>query len=155
METAMEPTKTAWEKEQQLGVATIDSEHALQGRLVAVLREAVETGREQAVIAEMLRRLEDTSNVHFMSEELMMRLDAYDQYGFHVEEHRKLLAQLAEVRARFESNPATDLLPMISWVEEWLTSHIKGMDRRFTESLPGDEAGLGNKAGLGNEAGSP
>jgi hemerythrin len=133
-ETSMEP-KTAWEQEQQLGVATIDSEHALQARLVAVLREAVETGRDHAVIAEILRRVEDTSNVHFMSEELLMRLDAYDQYGQHVEEHRKLLDQLAELRSRFEADPSTDLKPSISFIESWLGNHIKGMDRRFTESL--------------------
>jgi hemerythrin-like metal-binding protein len=130
----MEP-KTAWEKEQQLGVATIDSEHALQARLVAVLRDAVESGRDHAVIAEILGRVEDTSNVHFMSEELLMRLDAYDQYGQHVEEHRKLLHQLAEVRHRFTADPAYDLKPSIGFIEEWLTSHIKGMDRRFADSL--------------------
>jgi hemerythrin len=130
----MEP-KTAWEKEQQLGVATIDSEHALQARLVGVLREAVETGRDHAVIAEILRRVEDTSNVHFMSEELLMRLDANEQYGVHVEEHRRLLDQLAEVRSRFEADPTTDLRASIGWIEEWLGAHVKGMDRRFTESM--------------------
>jgi hemerythrin len=127
--------KTAWEAEHQLGVETIDSEHQLQTRLVAVLREAVETGREHAVVVEILRRLEDTSNVHFLSEELLMRLDAYDQYGMHMEEHRKLLEQLQRVRTRFEAEPSTDLRPTIGWVEEWLSAHIKGMDRRFTETL--------------------
>jgi hemerythrin-like metal-binding protein len=130
----MEP-KTAWEQEQQLGIATIDSEHALQARLVAVLRDAVESGRDHAVIAEILARVEDTSNVHFMSEELLMRLDAYDQYGQHVEEHRKLLHQLAQVRHRFGADPAYDLKPSIGFIEEWLTSHIKGMDKRFADTL--------------------
>jgi hemerythrin-like metal-binding protein len=139
-EDAMEP-KTAWEQEQQLGVATIDSEHALQARLVAVLREAVETGRDHAVVAEILRRVEDTSNVHFMSEELLMRLDAYDQYGQHVEEHRKLLHQLAQVRHRFEADPAYDLKPNVGFIEDWLTNHIKGMDRRFTEQLKQGKSG--------------
>ncbi len=130
----MEP-KSAWSKELELGVGTVDSEHQLQTRLVAVLRDAVETGREHSVIAEILRRVEDTSNVHFMSEELLMRLDAYDHYGHHVEEHRKLLEQLAKVRARFEADPSTDLREIIAWIEAWLTDHIKGMDRRFTENL--------------------
>jgi hemerythrin-like metal-binding protein len=137
----MEP-KSAWEREQQLGVATIDSEHQLQGRLVAVLRDAVESGRDQSVISEILRRVEDTSNVHFMSEELIMRLDAYEDYGQHVEEHHKLLAQLAEVRERFEADPGIDLKPTIGWVEEWLSNHIKHQDRRFTESMLKNRAGV-------------
>jgi hemerythrin-like metal-binding protein len=137
----MEP-KSAWEQEQQLGVATIDSEHALQARLVAVLREAVESGRDHAVVAEILRRVEDTSNVHFMSEELLMRLDAYDHYGLHVEEHRKLLHQLAQVRNRFEADPAYDLKPSLAFIEDWLNNHIKGMDRRFADALKQAKPGI-------------
>jgi len=70
-----------------------------------------------------------------------MRLDAYDQYGLHVEEHRKLLAELAEVRARFEADPATDLRPSIGWVESWLADHVKGPDRRFTEAMRRNKSG--------------
>jgi hemerythrin len=131
----MEPSKSAWEKQQQLGIAAIVTEHTLQGRLVAVLRDAVEGGRDAAVVGEILRRVEDTSNVHFMSEELLMRLDAYDQYGAHVEQHRVLLAELAEVRARYEADPATDLRPTIGWIETWLADHIQGPDRRFLEAV--------------------
>jgi hemerythrin len=130
----MEP-KSAWNRELELGVGTIDSEHQLQGRLVAVLREAVETGRGRTVVDELLRRIEDTSKVHFLSEELLMRLDAYEGYGAHVEEHRELLEQLAGLRARFEAEPALDLLEAVAWMEAWLVDHVKGMDRRFTESL--------------------
>ena len=125
-----------------LGVGTVDSEHQLQTRLVAVLRDAVETGRDRAVIYEILQRVEDTSNVHFMSEELLMRLDAYDHYGAHVEEHRKLLAQLRELRTRFEADPNLDLRGSIGWIEEWLVHHIKGMDRRFTEALKAERPAL-------------
>ena len=133
--------KGAWSDELELGVGTVDGEHQLQARLVAVLREAVEARRDRAVIEEILRRVEDTSNVHFMSEELLMRLDAYEDYGQHVEEHRKLLAQLAELRERFEADPGIDLRPTIGWVEEWLSNHIKHQDRRFTESMLKNRAG--------------
>ena len=127
--------KGAWSDELELGVGTVDGEHQLQARLVAVLREAVEARRDRAVIEEILRRVEDTSNVHFMSEELLMRLHAYDHYGFHVEEHRKLLEQLAALRARFDADPAADLRSSIGEIEEWLRAHIQGMDRRFVEAM--------------------
>jgi hemerythrin len=127
--------KSAWVKEQELGVKSMDTEHQLQSRLVATLRDAVETGRERAVVAELLRRLEDTSKVHFLSEELLMRLDAYEHYGAHVEEHRRLLDQLATLCEKYEADPGLDLRDSLSWIEDWLGAHIKGMDRRFTESL--------------------
>jgi hemerythrin-like metal-binding protein len=118
----------------ELGVESIDSEHLLQRRLVAVLREAVETGRDPSVIEEILGRVEETSAVHFRSEELLMRLDAYQHYGAHVDEHHQLLAQLGELRTSFRANPGADLLASIASIEEWLRAHIRGMDRRFTQS---------------------
>jgi hemerythrin len=127
--------RSAWSKELELGVGTVDGEHQLQARLVAVLREAVNARRDRAVIGEILRRVEDTSNVHFGSEELLMRLHAYDHYGLHVEEHRKLLEQLAELRAQFDADPSADLGPAVGAVEEWLRAHIQGMDRRFIEVM--------------------
>jgi hemerythrin len=127
--------RSAWGKELELGVGTVDGEHQLQARLVAVLREAVNARRDRAVIGEILRRVEDTSNVHFGSEELLMRLHAYDHYGLHVEEHRKLLEQLAELRAHFDADPSVDLGPSVGAVEEWLRAHIQGMDRRFIEVM--------------------
>ena len=129
--------KSSWGAEMELGVATVDAEHRLQARLLAVLREAVESRRDHAVIEEILRRVEQTTRAHFLSEELLMRLQAYDHYGMHVEEHGKLLDQLQETRARFEDEPAHDLLRSIASIEERLGAHIKGMDRRFTESVPG------------------
>lgn len=127
--------KSAWDAELELGVGAVDAEHHLQARLVSVLREAVESRRDRAVIEEILRRVEDTSNVHFMSEELLMRLHAYDHYGVHVEAHRQLIDGLKELRVRFESEPGANLLGSIGWVEEWLAAHIRGMDRRFVEAM--------------------
>jgi hemerythrin len=127
--------KSAWEAEQERGVATIDTEHQLQTRLVASLRDAVEAGRDRAVIAELLRRVEDTAKLHFLSEELLMRLDAYTLYDAHVAEHHRLLEQLADLGARFQSEPGFDLRGSIGWIEDWLRGHVQGMDRRFAESL--------------------
>jgi hemerythrin len=132
--------KNSWGAEMELGLATVDSEHRLQARLLAVLREAVEARRDRAVIEEILRRVEHTTSAHFMSEELLMRLQAYDHYGIHVEEHRKLLEQFNEARAHFETEPTYDLLGSIRWIEEWLGAHVMGMDRRFAESLAGGRA---------------
>jgi hemerythrin len=126
--------KTAWETEKQLGLAGVDGEHSLQQRLVSVLRQAIEQGRERAVILELLGRIEATSNLHFMSEELLMRRHAYDQYASHVEEHRRLMEQLAEIREGLEAGQP-DLAASAGRIEAWLESHIRGMDRRFIESL--------------------
>jgi hemerythrin len=132
--------RSVWNAELARGVATVDSEHRLQTRLVAVLRQAAEARRDPSVIEEILRRVADTSSSHFQGEELLMRLGAYDHYGVHVEEHRRLLEQLDAMRDRFQAEPGYDLLGAIGAIEEWLGAHIMGMDRRFIESVDGAAA---------------
>jgi hemerythrin-like metal-binding protein len=125
---------SAWEAEKALGIAGVDAEHQLQFRLVAVLRQAIEQGRDRAVLDELLTRIQETSSVHFMSEELLMRLHSHEQYEAHVEEHRRLLEQLSAMRAGLEAGEA-DLGKAAERVEAWLDGHIRGMDRRFLETM--------------------
>jgi hemerythrin-like metal-binding protein len=126
--------KTAWDAETDLGLAGVDAEHQLQVRLVAVLRQAIAQGRDRSVLDEILSRIEATTSVHFMSEELLMRLHAHDQYEAHVEEHRRLLEQLASIRAGLDADQPA-LGQAAERVEAWLEGHIRGMDRRFIEAM--------------------
>jgi hemerythrin len=131
--------KAAWEDELRLGVEDVDREHGLQVRLVEALQEALVAGADRATTAEILQRLDDCSDVHFMGEELLMRLHSYPRYHLHVEEHRRLLGTLRELRARFEGGQA----PTLDTVEElrrWLAGHVRGLDRDVAEWVSGGEA---------------
>ena len=124
-------TETDWQKDLGTGVAEVDVEHQLQVRLVEVLQEALAEGKPVPVLAEILTRLEDASNVHFMSEELLMRLHSWERYDLHTEEHRRLLEELQALRKIFEREDRVELAAAVERLKGWLSSHIRGMDRAF------------------------
>ena len=124
-------TETDWQQDLGTGVAEVDVEHQLQVRLVEVLQEALAEGKPVPVLAEILTRLEDASNVHFMSEELLMRLHSWERYDLHTEEHRRLLEELQALRKIFEREDRAELAAALGRLQGWLTSHIRGMDRVF------------------------
>jgi hemerythrin-like metal-binding protein len=115
------------------GLPELDVEHQLQVRLVEALRRSVAAGQERAVQGALLQQLEDASNVHFMSEELMMRLHAWERYEQHVEEHRRLLEELKTVRVLFERGGPAAVDEALEQVQGWLAGHVRGMDRAFAE----------------------
>ena len=123
--------ETDWQQDLGTGVDEVDVEHQLQIRLVQSLQEAVAAAQPAPVLAELLTRLEDTSNVHFMSEELLMRLHSWERYEQHTEEHRLLLEELRSLTGLFEHGSAADLAAGANRLQGWLTSHIRGMDRVF------------------------
>ena len=124
-------TETDWQKDLGTGVAEVDVEHQLQVRLVELLQSSLAEGKPAEVLAEILTRLEDASNIHFMSEELLMRLHSWERYEQHTEEHRRLLEELQALRKLFEREDRAALAAALARVQTWLASHIRGMDRAF------------------------
>ena len=130
-----------WQQSIVTGVAEVDVEHQLQVRLVESLQRAVATRQGRDTIGALLTQLADASNVHFMSEELLMRLHSWARYQAHVEEHRRLLEDLDALRALFDQGDDAGLQEGAGRVQAWLISHIRGMDRAFAEYVT--KGGLG------------
>lgn len=117
------------------GVPDIDVEHQLQVRLVEGLRRSVAAGQGRDVQLALLRQLRDASNVHFMSEELLMRLHAWDGYEQHLEEHRRLLDELGMVEVLFDRGSPDAVDVALAQLQAWLTNHVGGMDRAFADHV--------------------
>ena len=128
-------TGTAARPELSTGVAEVDVEHQLQIQLVEAIRAAVVARRDGATVSGLLEQLQDASNVHFMSEELLMRLHAWPRYEAHVAAHGRLLDDLATLRRDLETGPSADLMVALDQLQSWLTDHIRGMDRSFAQDV--------------------
>lgn len=133
-----------WQAGTDTGVAELDVEHQLQVRLVESLRQAVLARQGRDTVDALLTQLADASNVHFMSEELLMRLHSWERYEQHTEEHRRLLEDLDALRALFAKGVDAELAAGVERVQAWLVSHIRGMDRAFAEYVA--RGGLGAPA---------
>lgn len=128
----------------ETGLVEMDVEHQLQFKLVEALRHAVRDRKDRAVLAELLQQLEDASKVHFMSEEVLMRLHAWERYDPHTAEHGRLLEELRALRVLFERGSDRTLAGSLEQLQTWLVAHIRGMDRAFADYVA--RGGLGGPA---------
>jgi hemerythrin-like metal-binding protein len=123
----MTPTTTPWQREAEAAALSIDREHGLQLGLVDQLLASLEQNPNETPA-----RFEDlltTSDVHFASEEVLMRQHSYPKYGAHVEEHRRLVEALQDLLQRqARSEPMQE---KVIALRRWLSAHIGGMDREF------------------------
>jgi hemerythrin len=118
----------------RLGQEPVDGEHGVQLRLLDALEGALRREGGRAGAAEVVDQLLVFSDMHFGSEELLMRLHAYPRYGEHVEEHRRLLEQLRELEARVRRGDDARALALD--LRRWLAGHIATHDRAFAEHRP-------------------
>ena len=73
----------------------MDGEHRVQLGLIDALCAAVEARAGSEEIGQILETLLEYSKTHFLSEELLMRLDSYEGFDEHVEDHAEMLDTLA------------------------------------------------------------
>jgi len=114
--------------------ATMDGEHRTQLELIAALCAAVDTHAGNEEIGVILERLLDFSKAHFLSEELLMRLDSYDEFDDHVEDHAQMLDAL-EAMLDTHRVGGTALLPgQGGKLLTFLVRHIETRDARYARA---------------------
>lgn len=130
----METNKPAG-RDLAVGHDVVDGEHGVQLQLVEALQASLGSGADRGHAEELLDRLMVFTDMHFGSEELLMRLHSYPRYGLHVDEHRRLLESLREIHARIHrgDRPAE----LVDELRRWLVGHISGMDRDFAAHASG------------------
>jgi hemerythrin-like metal-binding protein len=121
----------AWDEGIGTGVGSIDAEHRLQVTLVNAIEELVRQGKDAELTGKTLGQLVEFTNVHFLSEELMMRLYSYPQHDAHKIEHARLIQQVSSVQQHLSSGDSRSALEGVRELHEWLTKHIKSMDQAF------------------------
>ncbi len=85
---------------------------------------------ESAAITDALRLLYQHDKEHFAREEAQMQQYDFPPYHCHKGEHDRVLAELQEVLAAWESNQDTDQLEqyMTAVMLPWFLNHINTMD---------------------------
>ena len=124
-------TPRAWDESIGTGVESMDTEHRLQVSLVNALEELVRQNTDASLVTKTLTQLVDFTSVHFLSEELMIRLYAYPQHDAHKAEHGRLTDHVAEMRRQIEGGERTAVMETIDGLHKWLTGHIRTMDQGF------------------------
>jgi hemerythrin len=125
----------------EVGFEAIDREHIVQVELLDTLHEAIRAGRGATEVAELLERLVDYSQVHFLSEQLLMRLHAYPDYEPHLQEHDRMIQSLGRLRSRIVEAGVESTLPLLDTLREDLLAHIRRQDRQLGSYLADSKIG--------------
>jgi hemerythrin len=111
---------------------TLDTEHQVQVGLVRALRDALHSGDTERA-REILEQTVEHSAVHFMSEQLLMRLCSYPDYDDHVLDHDHMMEELRRISVARAPGGALLGPQEAEELMNFLMRHIATRDQRFTE----------------------
>jgi hemerythrin-like metal-binding protein len=129
----MEPTEES--KELDYGFTSMEREHAGQLKLLNDLKAAVRAGADDRLVYALLNELVEHTNLHFLSEQLAMKLHAYAAYESHLAEHERLMVEVQNLKRSLAEGTATDKHRLIEALRSWLHVHIQTADKTFAEFL--------------------
>ncbi len=121
--------------ELRFGIASMDREHSGQLSLLNDLKAAVRSGADDRLVYALLNQLVEHTNLHFLSEQLAMRLNAYESYEAHFLEHERLLAEVQNLKHSLATGTTMDKQSLIEALRNWLVIHIQTADKMLAEYL--------------------
>jgi hemerythrin len=124
-----------WSEEIGDARARMEAEHRAELELLDALSAAVATRAGTDRVQELLRQLLEHTNLHFLSEQLLMRLTAYPGMEAHEHEHDELMARARQLQAHVEAGDIEPTTRAIASMRTWLTGHMAQQDAALARYL--------------------
>jgi hemerythrin len=122
-----------WTEDLETGIPVIDEQHKRIISYINELDHANQTGNA-AEMQEVLEGLLDYTVTHFQFEEELQEKAGYPFLKAHQRVHEIFMKRIATFRER--ANKGENIIPeLLSMLKVWLSSHIKGDDRDYVESV--------------------
>jgi diguanylate cyclase (GGDEF)-like protein/PAS domain S-box-containing protein/hemerythrin-like metal-binding protein len=118
--------------EHLLGVPEIDTQHQELTRMINKLNDAVRQIRPTEIIVGLFDEITAYAQLHFETEERMMKQNGYAEAEAHAREHGRLLGEVTYLRKKII---AGEELLALQYVKDWLLPHILDMDKPFANFL--------------------
>ncbi len=131
-----------WNDRYMLGVNDMDDEHKVLVGKINFLVDNLETQYEKADKTTLMAAFKDLARYtaeHFAHEEKFLFAINYPQASSHKKIHDKLLAQVGKYGQDIE-NETLDDHKLISFLRNWLISHIMGIDMQYAAHYKQDIA---------------
>ena len=124
-----------WDDCCKTGIAEIDQDHEGLVNLINDLYEAMQDGSGGALLLPIFSALKHYTETHFAKEErYMLKCNAPDQEK-HIQEHKMMVAKLADLERRHRSGEAAISLQALTFLRDWLKNHICVVDQAMAARL--------------------
>lgn len=114
----------------KLGHSQIDAQHADLYHCIRQLHALARKRFRPERVADLLRQMEAMLANHFTTEELVMLEVGLDPtlLAEHVGEHRRILAEVGEIRRSHRAENAESLPEVCETARRWVVNHVRDYD---------------------------
>ena len=124
-----------WSSKYSVGVEALDNQHKALMSLLNELHAASMKGKAQEVAGRLISPIVSLAKEHFSAEERLMESPNFPGLAEHRAKHREMTELAAEFISRHAKGDATVYTPLLYFVRDWFTKHMKTEDQEYASWL--------------------
>ncbi len=113
----------------------MQAEHDVQIKLLSAFGDAVTRQQSAEELAEILKQLMDYTSVHFLSEQLLMRMYAYPGYEQHEQRHTYFMERIGTLQESLADGDRDRMLTTVQNLRDGILGHIEQDDAALADYL--------------------
>jgi hemerythrin-like metal-binding protein len=137
MATATPTEVFPWSDVYSVGIPQIDTQHKVLVKLINDLHASMAAGHGKDSLGKILDELVRYTDIHFNSEEALLKQKQYSKLAAHHGVHERLTKQVIELRDKYRANKITLTLEVMQFLKNWLSGHIMVHDQEYAKELRG------------------
>ena len=120
-----------WRKEFCTGIPGVDYEHEKLIDQINLVYTLIDDKADKESVIDGLGEIYGSISAHFALEEQMMEKHGYHEYEEHRSDHERLLDEIYDIAAEFESTAELDDQKFKQRLNDWFQNHFKTHDSRL------------------------
>ncbi len=120
-----------WNPALSVKVKKFDDQHKRLIELINQLHDSMKAGHGNDMVGTVLQSLITYTATHFKEEEKVMQANGFPEFASHKAAHDALVKQVLELQQKFQSGNAALTLSVMSFLKEWVVTHIQGTDKKY------------------------
>ncbi|MEW8506608.1 MAG: bacteriohemerythrin [Candidatus Thiodiazotropha sp.] len=138
-------TPFVWNKSMSTGVEVIDAQHQNLLNMVNDAYKSLTETSNKVTFQRITKELLSYAIYHFETEESLMKEYGYikerpEEAGIHIKEHRDFSAKVVAARKTMTSGDQREIVPMLEFLQSWITSHTQNVDLKLGRFIQEKEA---------------
>ncbi|MCL2558007.1 MAG: bacteriohemerythrin [Treponema sp.] len=128
-----------WDEQYSIGIGLVDRQHKELLRLTNMLHSACREGSTaaQGAFQSTVHALVDYVQVHFATEEKLMRQFRFTGMEDHLNEHREFVRTVLDKVRVFQKGELFVPLAFTGFLKEWIIGHIARADKKLGTYIVG------------------
>ncbi len=120
-----------WNKNYEIGVTEVDNQHRKLVGMINDLSDAMMDKKGYLAIPHTLEQLGDYVQLHFTTEEEVMRDSKYPALEEHTREHLDLTKRFLEYKRAYSLDHESRPGKLLDFLRDWLKNHILESDKKI------------------------